>query len=259
MGFFLQRWGSRRLIAALSSIAASVLMSVPTAHAGWIYNELEAPVRAAIVEAVRARMGSDVDVSIGTLQIRQANGAMPVPSIAAVPDVGARTGGFVRFVLYDGRTTPTAAGGGATPGSGRRVGTADAEIFVIADQVKARHAIPRGQVIAKDDIDGGREEIGRMPLKLLPGVRLALGAKTVRAIAAGERIVAAMISAPTMVKSGDAVQTVVRVGSVEARGTAIATQTGTLGEEIRLVNVNSRRTLRGRVIGEREVEVLHEH
>ncbi len=125
--------------------------------------------------------------------------------------------------------------------------------------MRAQHAIPRGQVIAKADIEAAREDIGRMPLKMLPGARLAIGAKALRSIAAGERIVATMIAAPTMVKSGDAVQTIVRLGSLEAHGTAIATQTGTLGEEIRLVNVNSRRTLRGRVIGEREVEVLHEH
>jgi flagella basal body P-ring formation protein FlgA len=55
------------------------------------------------------------------------------------------------------------------------------------------------------------------------------------------------------------VQTIVRVGSMEAHGVAIATQTGSLGEEIRLVNASSRRSLRGRVIGAREVEVMYEH
>jgi flagella basal body P-ring formation protein FlgA len=240
-------------------MAASVLVTAASVDAGWIYNELEAPARAAIVEAVRARMGSDVDVTIGALQIRQANGARPSSSIAAVPDVGARIGGFVRFALYDRGTTSTAGAAVTRQMSGRRVGTADAEIFVIADQVRARHAIPRGQVIAKDDVEVVREDLGRMPLKTLPGARLAIGARALRSIAAGERIAATMIAATAMVKSGDAVQTIVRLGSLEARGTAIATQTGTLGEEIGLVNVNSRRTLRGRVIGEREVEVMHEH
>src|SRR5262249_26740463 len=103
----LWHWGSGSLIVVFSCVAAGALVTA-SADAGWIYNELEAPARGGIVEAVRARMGSDVDVTIGALQIRQANGARPSTSIAAVPDVGARIGGFVRFVLYDRGTTSTA-------------------------------------------------------------------------------------------------------------------------------------------------------
>jgi flagella basal body P-ring formation protein FlgA len=247
----------RRLIVALWCAAASVLLPGRTASASWIYNEGEAPVRAAIIEAVRARMGASVDVTIGGLTIREvASGALVAP-IAAVPDVGARTGGFVRFVLYDGRTANTTAG--AARPAPRRVGTADAEIFVAADQVTARHAITRGQILAADDVEAARLDLGRAPIRPLPAARLAIGAKALRPIAAGERIAAAMIAAPALVKSGDAVQTIVRIGSLEAHGMAIAAQPGTLGAEIRLVNVSSRRTLRGRVVGEREVEVMYEH
>ena len=96
-------------------------------------------------------------------------------------------------------------------------------------------------------------------LRLLPDWRFAIGSKALRPIAPGERVTTTMIVAPALVKSGDQVQTVVRVGLLEAHGVAVATQTGSLGEEIRLVNTSSRRTLRGRVIGAREVEVMHEH
>jgi flagella basal body P-ring formation protein FlgA len=250
----------RNLIVAMSCLAAgAVLMPAPAVQAAWIYNEGEAPVRAAVIEAVRARMGSGVEVTIATLQIRQASGVTLTAPVAAVPDAGARTGGFIRFVLYDGRAARRAATGAAAKPSGRRLGTADAEVFVAAEQVKARRAIAPGTIITADDLDSGRGDVGRLPLRAVPDMRFAIGAKATRPIAVGDRLTAAMILAPTLVKSGDAVQTIVRVGALEAHGVAIATQTGSLGEEIRLVNTSSRRSLRGRVVGAREVEVTYEH
>jgi flagella basal body P-ring formation protein FlgA len=53
------------------------------------------------------------------------------------------------------------------------------------------------------------------------------------------------------------VRTRVRIGELEAHGQAVAAQNGALGQEIILI-AESKRRLRGRVIGEREVEVLHE-
>jgi len=255
----------RRLIVAVSCLIAGVLLHPRGVQAGWIYNEGEAPVRAAIIEAIKARMGSGVDVTLGALQIRQVPGATLVAPLAAVPDAGGRTGGFIRFVLYDGRAARQqilhgqTSGGAAGKISGRRLATADAEVFVAADQVSARQAIATGTIIAASDLDMAREDVGRVPLRPLPDARFAIGARALRPIVAGDRLSAAMIVAPALVKSGDEVQTIVRVGSLEAHGVAIATQTGSLGAEIRLVNATSRRTLRGRVVGAREVEVMYEH
>ena len=86
------------------------------------------------------------------------------------------------------------------------------------------------------------------------------GARVSRPIAAGRadpRVDGARRT--QLVKSGDEVQTVVRIGALEARGSAIAAQSGTLGEEIRVVNADSKRALKARVTGEGEVEVIHEH
>ncbi len=56
-----------------------------------------------------------------------------------------------------------------------------------------------------------------------------------------------------LVRSGDEVTTLVRIGGVEARGRALAVADGRLGEDVRLL-VNNR-SLRGRVVGPGEVEV----
>jgi hypothetical protein len=68
--------GSRGLLVPVSYAAAGVLMTASAGRAGWIYNEAEAPVRAAIVEAVRARIGSDVDVTIGALLNESSGGSL---------------------------------------------------------------------------------------------------------------------------------------------------------------------------------------
>jgi flagella basal body P-ring formation protein FlgA len=236
-------------MALASVLAAGFLLAgrPAAAEAGWINHENDAPVRAAIIEAVHTRMGASVDVAIGDLTIRAVANVRLTAPLAAVPDAGARTGGFMRFVIYDGRTFTT---------SPRRVGVADAEVFVVTEQLQARHAIGRGSVIALEDVEIIRDDVGRVPLRPIPTARGAIGARALRAIAAGDRLSFGMLSAPALVKSGDEVQTVVRVGSLEARGTAVAAQTGALGAEIRVVNVTTRRSLRARVIGTREVEVV---
>lgn len=242
-------WG-RSVRVALACAAAGLLCCghPAAAEAGWINHENDAAVRAAIIDAVHARMGVTVDVAIGELTVRAVANVRLTAPLSAVPDAGSRTGGFARFVLYDGR------GSGATPT--RRVGVADAEIFVVTEQLQARRPIARGNVIAADDVEIVRDEVGRVPLRPIPTARGAIGARAIRAIAAGDRLSLGMLASPALVKSGDEVQTVVRVGSLEARGTAVAAQTGVLGAEIRVVNSTTRRSLRARVIGAREVEVV---
>jgi flagella basal body P-ring formation protein FlgA len=50
---------------------------------------------------------------------------------------------------------------------------------------------------------------------------------------------------------------VARVGGLEVRGRAIAFQSGSAGDTVIVVNPDSRKRLRGRVIGPALVEVLH--
>jgi flagella basal body P-ring formation protein FlgA len=242
--------GSGSRIGVVRGLVAAVLLcgisaGAGAAEAGWINHENDAPVRAAIIEAVHARMGASVDVAIGELTIRATGGVRLVAPLTAVPDAGARTGGFVRFVIYDSKQ--------ATP---RRVAAADAEIFAVTEQVQTRHVIARSKLITAEDVEIIRDDVGRVALRPIPSGGVVIGARALRPIAAGDRVAFAMISSPALVKSGDEVQTVVRVGSLEARGTAVAAQTGALGAEIRVVNRDTRRSLRARVIGAREVEVV---
>jgi flagella basal body P-ring formation protein FlgA len=204
----------------------------------------EGAVRQAIVDAVRMRMGSQAQVTFGAFRMRGVEAI--AGSVLAVPDAGARTGGFARFMLHAGSATA------------RRIGSVDAEVFVALPHLRARRDLAPRAIVAREDVEDATEDVGRQPFDPMPSASAIVGARVVRPIAAGRTIAMSMVTAPPLVRSGDEVRTIVRVGGLEARGTAIAAQTGTLGDEIRVVNADSRRTLKVRVVGEGQVEVIHE-
>lgn len=59
-----------------------------------------------------------------------------------------------------------------------------------------------------------------------------------------------------LVASGETVRVRVALAGLEVEASAVASQTGDFGEVIRVVNPDSGRALRARVVGRREVEVV---
>lgn len=240
------------------ALALALAIFVPIGTMGQP-DPVQADVRDAIVSAVRARMGAAATIDIGEIYVRmvktsgQANGQRPTPRkgpIVALPDAGARTGGFVRFLLFDGPVESRLRA--------RRLGSADVELHVTLPHVRAARALSARTIVGMGDVERVTADVGRMPLQVLPAEGAIVGARVLRPIAAGKPIVASMVAPTPLVHSGDEVRTIVRVGTLEVRGMAIAAQTGTLGEKIRVVNAESRRALEGRVVGQGEVEVIHE-
>jgi flagella basal body P-ring formation protein FlgA len=198
----------------------------------------EAEVRAAIVRAVRERVGEAV-VTIEQLQVR---GLASTAGVRAVPDAGSRLGGPVRFVLH---TTAT--------GHAQRFGSADAVVHVRLRHTRATRAIGSGTVLAPADLIEVDADPGRVALHALPDAAALVGAKTRRAIAAEGSIAADAVTAAPLVRRGEEVGTSVHMGRVVASGRATALDDGQLGEFVR-VQVDRRR-LRGRVSGLGEVEI----
>jgi flagella basal body P-ring formation protein FlgA len=102
-----------------------------------------------------------------------------------------------------------------------------------------------------------RGDIGRQPLNVLPDIGAVRGAITRKALVPGEIVTQVVLVARALVSSGEEVITVARIGALEVRGRAIAAQSGGLGETVIVVNPDSRKRLRGRIVGSAVVEVLH--
>ena len=222
------------MVAALVlSIAASAgpAASAPAAA--------EAEVRAAIVRAVRERVG-DAAVTIEALHVR---GPLGAGELRATPDAGSRAGGPMRFILQaavPGRTT-------------KRTGSADAVVRLRLVHARTAVALRPGMVIAAADVAVVDADPGRIALRPMPGAAALAGARVRRRVDAGEAVPADAVTLPPLVRSGDEVGTSVRVGAILARGRAIALDDGALGSEVRVL-VDKRR-LRGRVRGAGEVEI----
>ncbi len=198
---------------------------------------------AAAERAVKAVFGDDADVTFEDVTCSVAPGA--TQAAAAIAEPGSRTDGPVRFVLYadeDGR---------------QRVGRLTARLTVAAPHVRARRALDAQAVLTGADVVTVRGAVGRVPLAPLPQPHDVEGATARRPLAEGTVLTSSSIAPLTLVRSGDEVVTVASVDGVEVRGRAVAAQSGHRGAIVIVVNPDSRRRLRGRVVGEALVEVLH--
>jgi flagella basal body P-ring formation protein FlgA len=116
--------------------------------------------------------------------------------------------------------------------------------------------IPRGKTIAAEDVVEQVGEVSGVPLRRLPIASDVIGARALHDIATGALIAGSAVAMPGAVKSGQTVRAVATVGAVEVTASLVSMQNGQIGDVIRVVNKDSRRELRARVIGEGAVEVI---
>jgi flagella basal body P-ring formation protein FlgA len=218
-------------------LAALVLAAATAAPIGAVPEA----VPAAITAAVQARVGR-VDVVVADVRVR---GAMAAGALRAVPDAGSRLGGPMRFLLV---TATTGTGRAAT-----RVGSVDAVVRLRARFARATRALAPGTILAAGDLAMVEGDPGRVPLLPLPAADALVGTRLRRAVAEGAPIPGDAVAMAPLVRSGEEVATVVRMGPVTARGRATALEDGALGAVVRVL-VDKRR-LRGRVSDAGEVEI----
>lgn len=228
----------------VNGIAALLLWSVALAAAPAALPPDADRVRTAIEAMVHARLGAGVTVSVaGLSDVRLTGQAGP---LLATPDPVARIGAPARFVLVDG-----------TPGrTSVRVGEATATVNVTADVVRTRRPIARGTRLGPDDVARTAADLGGRPLKPLPSLDESLGARAMRDLGVNAILGRGDIAAEPMIRVGDVVRARIRVGDVEVIATVIAAENGRADDVVRVVNRESRRTLRARVTGRGEVEVV---
>ena len=99
-------------------------------------------------------------------------------------------------------------------------------------------------------------QVDGAPLRRLPTTADVTGSRTFRPVAAGEAIVASALVGVPVVKAGDRVRAVARAAGIEVSMVAVAEQSGMPDQVIRVVNPDSRRAVRARVVSAGEVEVV---
>jgi flagella basal body P-ring formation protein FlgA len=166
--------------------------------------------------------------------------------IVALPDPSARVGEVVRFALAEQLR------GGRT----RRIGEISARITARSRIVKAARALAPGTVIDEAAVIEADADLDGVLLRPLPAAGAVIGARVRRPIAEGAIVAAQDVIPAPLVSAGRPVTVRVSLGSVIVTGQMIAAESGSLGEIVRVVNAETRRTERARVIAPAEVEMV---
>ena len=195
----------------------------------------------AIAEAVVARVGSGAEVTVRLASAVPATWQGDLSSAAIDP--AARLGAPLFVTFLNG------------PAASLRV---SADIHVVADYVRASHTILAGQTLTAGDIAPVREVVPAMPLRHLPTAGEVIGARTIRRLNAGDVIQAGFVATPPVVQIGEPVTAIARIGDLEVAARFVAEDNGRIGDLIRIVNPDTKRTLRARIIKAGTVEVFNE-
>jgi flagella basal body P-ring formation protein FlgA len=193
-------------------------------------------VAAAIERAVVDRMG-DVQVVVRQTSTTVGDRA----GLEAFIEPASRLGQPIRFILA---------------ADGKRVGSVVARIEVTADAPRARRGLGRDEEITAADVETVRLEIKNVLLRRLPEAADVVGNRARRDIVAGELLTQSLVMVPDAVRSGDEVQVVVTIGSVQVTGVGRASGSGQVGDRVRVTTPSSRKSLSARIIGRGAVEVV---
>jgi flagella basal body P-ring formation protein FlgA len=191
--------------------------------------------------AVAERLGSSRAIAI-TVDAVELPAGIDNAFIAAVPDPGARLGGPMRFRLL--RT------------EGRPV-TGVASVHVTGERVVTRQPVGAGELITADAVEMKSDEWSAMPLRRLPSLDQVVGGRARRTLPAGTILIPGHVTIRRAVEPGDRVTAVAVSGVIEVTASLVATDGGEPGEVIRVINPDSRRDLRARVVKAGLVEVSH--
>jgi flagella basal body P-ring formation protein FlgA len=199
--------------------------------------EVPDPFRRALVSAVMERMGRGAEVVVGAIT-PEWTGSFTRLAI----DPSAKIGGPVGITVYTG------------PATSVRV---RADIKVVVDYLCATRPIAGGQILAAADVTAVHGVIADVPFRRLPGMAEVIGARGLRQLAPGDVIQPGFVAVIPLVRAGQTVTGTARIGTVEASWTFVAVDSGALDEVIRILNPDTKKTLRARVVSTGLVEVIN--
>jgi flagella basal body P-ring formation protein FlgA len=126
----------------------------------------------------------------------------------------------------------------------------------VALHARAARFMPRGATLGDGDIVDRRDEIVEGPLRVPPSASAVSGCRVLRDIQAGAAVTAASVMAKLAVRTGQTVTAVSRASGIEVSASMVAADSGNPGSIIRVVNRDTRRALRARIISTGIVEII---
>lgn len=124
------------------------------------------------------------------------------------------------------------------------------QVAVAASQVH------QGEILTHENIRYERMDTGRLGQGYFTDLTKIMGLETRRPLTPGMVVTTLMLNKPMLIKRGDLVNVIARIGGMEVSVAGKAMQDGYEGQLIRVQNVNSNRFLSAKVLDEGTVQVL---
>lgn len=124
------------------------------------------------------------------------------------------------------------------------------QVVVSANQVS------QGELLTSEKLRYERMDTGRLGTGYFTDMKKIIGLETRRPLAPGLVVTDLMLNKPIIIKRGDLVHVIARIGGMEVTVVGKAMQNGYEGQLIRIQNVNSNKFISAKVLDEGTVQVL---
>lgn len=131
-----------------------------------------------------------------------------------------------------------------------------ADIEVLADVIVTKRPLKRFRRISEDDIEIREKNLAELPSNIILDYEEVLGKRAKRNIGANRVLRSDLIEFPPLVKRGDVVLIVAESSGLRITALGMVKQReGRRGERVRLENIDSKKSLYGRVVDSKTVKV----
>lgn len=206
----------------------------------------QARVAETLLGEMRSRLGSEATVSLGRIEVMARGDLRGSIAVALAPQ--ARLGDELTFIIV----------GAGPSGKPMQVGRGRAQVFVSVPHAQASRTLARGAVLTADDLIDITGEPSGAPVRRLPTTKDLVGATLRRDVVNGDVLTLQEAVLPPAVRAGDTVQAIAAIGPVQVSAELTALDNGAAGTLVRVVNRETRRELRARVVRPGVVEVIHD-
>lgn len=131
-----------------------------------------------------------------------------------------------------------------------------AQVKIFAAVVVANRNIPKGTVLALNDLDIQVKDTTTLSVNYIADTQEVLGKATARTIRVGEAMRYALITEPIAIKRGDTVVVEAQSGAILVSTQGVAMADGRVGDQISVRNSQSERIVRVEILGPGRAKVI---
>jgi flagella basal body P-ring formation protein FlgA len=132
---------------------------------------------------------------------------------------------------------------------------ATATVELMSEVVITKKPVGRHKPITEDDVELLKMDLTKLPSGVITDLEAVLGKRTIRSIGAKTVLRANLLELPPLVKRGDVVVIIAESGGLKITALGQVKKTGRLGENIPVMNYDSKKILYGRVMDSSTVKV----